>query len=90
MASQEHYDNQAAQDIQTVEALPTLANLPLLDRRVDLICRNKTWPTHVYFEEETEKDKEKNPRWVGYPFLLRNTKMEGEVWGNWQKVKVRH
>lgn len=59
MASQEHYDNQAAQDIQTVEALPTLVNLPLLDRRVDLIYRNKTWPTHVYFEEETEKDKEK-------------------------------
>ena len=90
MASQEQYDNQAAQDIQTVEALPTLVNLPLLDRRVDLIYRNKTWPTHVYFEEETEKDKEKNPRWVGYPLLLRNTKMEGEVWGNWQKRKVRH
>lgn len=42
-------------------ALPTLVNLPLLDRRVDLIYRNKTWPTHVYFEEETEKDKEKIP-----------------------------
>lgn len=58
MVSQEHYDKQDAQGIQTVEAVPTLVNLPLLDRRVDLIYRTKTWPTHLYFEEETEKDKE--------------------------------